>query len=230
MLTIICGEDSIASRNYFLDQQKIFTEKSFEIVNVDYRQVLELDESEASSASLFTQKRVYFTSSLNRKVLKKLNVKTEKKIKDIIASTKIQLFDWEEESSSRDLKSIKGIVVKELKPSQTIFKLLDSCHPGNLKQFIFTKKTVSESTEDIFIFIMLARHTRNILITKLGERLPKLMSWQVAKLANQAKYWKLENLINFYQGLHRIDVNSKTGSTPYSVKKSLDILACYYLS
>ena len=97
------------------------------------------------------------------------------------------------------------------------------------KVFSFLK-IISESTEDIFIFIMLARHMRNILITKLGERLPKLMSWQIAKLSNQAKYWKQENLINFYQGLHRIDVNSKTNRTPYSIKESLDILACYYLS
>lgn len=229
MLTIICGEDSISSRNYFLDQQKLFAQKGYEIVNVDYRLVLELDESEASSASLFTQKRAYFTSNLNKKVLKKLNVKTEKRIKDIIASNKILLFDWEEETSSRDLKSIKGVVIKELKPSQTIFKLLDSCYPGNLKQFVSSLKTISESTEDIFIFIMLARHLRNILITKLGERLPKLMSWQIAKLSNQAKYWSLENLINFYQGLHRIDVNTKTSNSPYSISKSLDILACYYL-
>ena len=76
---------------------------------------------------------------------------------------------------------------------------------------------------------MLARHLRNILITKMGEKIPKLMSWQIGKLANQAKYWDEKNLINFYQGLHRIDVNSKTNGTPFSVKKSLDILACYYL-
>ena len=228
MLTIICGEDSISSRNYFLDQQKILIQKGYEIVNIDHRLVMELDESEASSASLFTQKRVYFTNNLNKKVLKKLNVKTEKKIKEIIKSVGIQVFDWEQDSSSRDLKSIKGLIVKELKPNQTIFKLLDSCYPGNLKQFVSNLKIISELTEDIFIFIMLARHMRKILITKLGEKLPKLMSWQIAKLSNQAKYWKLENLINFYQGLHRIDVNAKTNG-PYSIKESLDILACYYL-
>ena len=230
MLTIICGEDSISSRNYFLDQQKIFTEKGYEIVNIDYNQVLELDESEASSNSLFSQKRIYFTSSLNKKVFKKLSAKTERKIKEIILSKEIQLFDWEEEITSRNLKSIKEIIVKEFKPSQNIFKLLDSCYPGNLKTFVNSLNILSESTEDIFIFIMLARHMRNILITKLGERLPKLMSWQIAKLSNQAKYWKMENLINFYQGLHRIDVNSKTNGTPYSVKEALEILACYYLS
>ena len=229
MLTIVCGEDSVASRKYFTDQQGLLKEKDFEIVNVDYRQVLELDETGDSESSLFASKRAYFTQSLNKKIFKKMSERKEKKIKAIISSKEIQVIDWEEETSSRDLKSIKGIVVKEFKPDKNIFKLLDSCYPGNLKVFIETLNTLSESTEDIFIFIMLARHMRNILITKMGEKIPKLMSWQVSKLSNQAKYWKLENLINFYQGLHRIDVNSKTNGTPFSVKKSLNILACYYL-
>lgn len=229
MLTIICGEDSIASRNYFTDQQKILKEKNFEVVNIDYHQVLELDETGASESSLFSTKRIYFTNSLNKKVLKKLNSKTEKKIKEIISSKEVQVYDWEEETSSRDLKSVKGIIVKEFKPSQNIFKLLDSCYPGNLKTFLNNLEILSESTEDIFIFIMLARHMRNILIVKNDEKIPKLMSWQIAKLSNQAKFWDLKNLTNFYEGLHRIDVNSKTNGTPFSVKKSLDILACYYL-
>lgn len=229
MLTIICGEDSIASRNYFIDQQKLLKEKDFEIVNVDYHQLLELDETGGSESSLFALKRAYFTQSLNKKVFKKMSDRNEKKIKAIIASKEIQVFDWEEETSSRDLKSIKGIIVKEFKPDKNIFKLMDSCYPGNLKNFIDTLNTLSESTEDIFIFIMLARHMRNILITKMGEKIPKLMSWQIGKLTNQARYWEIKNLINFYQGLHRIDVNSKTSGTPFSVKKSLDILVCYYL-
>jgi len=230
MLTIICGEDSVASRNYFTEQQRIFKEKDFEIVNIDYHQVLELDESEASSASLFTLKRIYFTNSLNKKVLKKMSAKTERKIKEVISSKLIQVFDWEEETTSRNLKSIKGIIIKEFRLNQNIFKLLDSCYPGNLKRFVTILQILSESTEDIFIFIMLARYMRNVLSVKMGEKIPKLMSWQIAKLSNQAKFWKLENLINFYQGLHRIDVNSKTNGTPFSIKKSLDILACYYLS
>jgi len=229
MLTIICGEDSIASRNYFIEQQKLFKEKNFEVVDLDHRQILEMDETGASESSLFSTKRIYFTNSLNKKVLKKLNSKTEKKIKDIIASKEVQVYDWEEDTSARDLKSIKGIVVKEFKPSQNIFKLLDSCYPGNLNTFLENLNGLSGLTEDIFIFIMLARHMRNILIVKTGEKIPKLMSWQIAKLSNQAKFWDLKNLLNFYEGLHRVDVNSKTNGTPFSVKKSLDILACYYL-
>lgn len=229
MLTIICGEDSIASRNYFTDQQKIFKEKNFDVVDLDYHQVLDLDETGASESSLFSTQRVYFTNSLNKKVLKKINGKTEKKIKDIIGSKEVQVYDWEEETSARDLKPIKGMIIKEFKPNQNIFKLLDSCYPGNLKTFLNNLNSLSGSTEDIFIFIMLARHMRNILIVKSGEKIPKLMSWQIAKLSNQAKFWELKNLINFYEGLHRIDVNSKTNGTPFSVKKSLDILTCYYL-
>lgn len=230
MLTIICGEDSVESRRYFTDQQRLLREKDFEIVNVDYHQVLELDETGSSESSLFVAKRAYFTQSLNKKVFKKMSDKNEKKIKAIVESRAIQVFDWEEETSGRDLKTIKGAVIKEFKPSQTIFKLLDSCYPGNLKIFLNTLQTLSESTEGIFIFIMLARHMRNILSVKMGEKIPKLASWQLGKLSNQAKYWDEKNLINFYQGLHRIDVNSKTNGTPFTVKKSLDILACYYLS
>lgn len=229
MLTIICGEDSIASRNYFTDQKKSLKEKNFETVDLDYHQILEMDETGSSESSLFSSKRIYFTNNLNKKVLKKLNSKTEKKIKDIVSSKEVQVYDWEEETSARDLKSIKGIIVKEFKPNQNIFKLLDSCYPGNLKTFLGNLSNLSGSTEDIFIFIMLARHMRNILIIKTGEKIPKLMSWQIAKLSNQAKFWELKNLVNFYEGLHRIDVNSKTNGTPFSVKKSLDILACYYL-
>jgi len=229
MLTIICGEDSVESRRYFIDQQRLLKEKDFEIVNVDYHQVLELDETGSSESSLFSTKRAYFTNSLNKKVFKKMSERNEKKIKSIVDSKAIQVYDWEEETSARDLKTIKGAVVKEFKPSQTIFKLLDSCFPGNLKTFLSTLQTLSESTEDIFIFIMLARHIRNILSVKMGEKIPKLASWQLGKLANQAKYWEEKNLINFYQGLHRIDVNSKTNGTPFTIKKSLDILACYYL-
>lgn len=229
MLTVICGEDSISSRNYFTDQQKILKDKDFEIVNVDYHQVLDLDETGSSESSLFASKRAYFTQSLNKKVFKKMSERNEKKIKAIVESKAIQVFDWEEETSSRDLKSIKGIIIKEFKPDKNIFKLLDSCYPGNLKTFLSTLQTLSEPTEDIFIFIMLARHMRNILSVKMGEKIPKLASWQLGKLTNQAKYWNEKNLINFYQGLHRIDVNSKTNGTPFTVKKSLDILACYYL-
>jgi hypothetical protein len=229
MLTIICGEDSIASRNYFTDLQKSLSNKEYEIVNLDYQQVLELDETGSSESSLFAAKRAYFTQNLNRKVFKKMSDKNEKKIKALVSSKEIQIFDWEEEVTARDLKTIKGAVVKEFKLSQNIFKLLDSCYPGNLKNFVTSLDTLSGSTPDIFIFIMLARHIRNILTVKMGEKIPKMMSWQVAKLSNQAKYWRLENLINFYEGLHRIDVNSKTNGTPFSVKKSLDILACYYL-
>ncbi|MFA6016493.1 MAG: hypothetical protein WC744_00175 [Patescibacteria group bacterium] len=229
MLTIICGEDSVESRRYFTDQQRLLEEKDFEIVNVDYHQVLELDETGSSESSLFSTKRAYFTQSLNKKVFKKMSDRNEKKIKAIIASKDIQVFDWEVETSARDLKSIKGVVVKEFKPNQSIFKLLESCYPGNLKTFINSLNTLSETTEDIFIFIMLARHMRNILSAKIGEKIPKLASWQLGKLANQARYWEEINLVNFYQGLHRIDVNSKTNGTPFSVKKSLEILACYYL-
>ena len=57
----------------------------------------------------------------------------------------------------------------------------------------------------------------------------KIQKWQLWKLESQAKLWKKKNLEEFYHGLHKIDIALKTSKNPYSVKKSLDILACYFL-
>jgi DNA polymerase III delta subunit len=229
MLTIICGEDSISSRNYFFNLKASFQNKDYETVNIDSQQTLELNDETARTSSLFSQKRIYFTENLNKKLLKKLNIKSQKLIEKIIGSKVIQLFNWEGEATNRDLKLIKGIVVKEFKPGENIFKLQDACFPGNLKKFLAILESVSQMADESFIFIMLSRYSRNLILIKLGEKLPRLASWQYYKLDRQAKLWGLDRLINFYEGLQRIDVNTKTSRSPYSIKKSLDILACYYL-
>ena len=50
-----------------------------------------------------------------------MSERNEKKIKAIVESKAIQVYDWEEETSSRELKSIKGAVVKEFKTKSDNF-------------------------------------------------------------------------------------------------------------
>lgn len=88
MLTIICGEDSVESRRYLTDQQRLLKEKDFEIVNLDYHQVLDLDETGSSESSLFTSKRAYFTQSLNKKIFKKMSERNEKRFKQLFLQKK----------------------------------------------------------------------------------------------------------------------------------------------
>ena len=229
MLTIICGEDSISSRDYLLFLKNSYRQKNWEIVDLDSSKIDEILKWQGESLTLFSRDQVFFTENLRTVVNKKSALKWQKTVEKIIKSKKYILIDYENEVPSRYLKLPPGIVIKEFKPKETIFKLLDLCLPGNLKNFLQILDTLVKTIDENIIFYMLVKHIRNLLTIKAGQSIPKLQTWQIAKLKNQAKHWEEKELLNFYQGLHRIDISTKTSTNPFSLKKSLDILACYFL-
>ena len=229
MLTIICGEDSITSRNYYSSLKKNYQDKDFQVIEIPSSELENIPSWMGESRSLFKENKVFFTVNVNKRVSRKLNLKINKVVDQIIKDKTIEVVDWEEEISSRSLKFPKGVTVKEFKPSQNIFKLQDVLYPGNLKSFLSILNQLTETVDENFVFIMLIRHLKNLLLVKTGQSNSKLQSWQIAKLRNQASKWRQDKLINFYDAFHKIDVSQKTSTNPYSLKKSLDILSCYYL-
>ncbi len=227
MLTVICGEDTVASRNYFLELKIKYQKQGIDVQEISHQQIEELNKWLADNQSLFYSKKVFFTQSLNKFITKKTSIKHL--IEVYSRSKTLELIDWEEEKSARELKLGKLAMIKEFKANQTIFKLLDSCYPNNLSTFIKILHSLSSKIEDGFIFHMLSKHFRNLLIIKSGEKPKKILDWQVWKLKKQAKFWSLERLIAFYEALHRIDIAVKTSSNPFSLRHSLDILAFYFL-
>jgi len=229
MLTIVCGEDSSKSREYFSALKNDYKNKYVTIVDVASAQLDEITKWMGESTSLFSETQVFFTQNLNKKLSKKSTPKQIKIIEEIIKSKTIDLVDWEEEVPSRFLKFGAGAKIKEFKLSESIFKLQDTLVPGSFKNFANMLNILKEGTEETFIFIMLQRHLRNLLLVKMGLNPGKLATWQIGKLKNQTASWKLENLMSFYDSFHKIDVSSKTGSNPFSLSNSLDLLASYYL-
>lgn len=228
MLTIICGEDSTASRDYYFDLKKKYSE-NYEIIEVDVNSLENINSWMGQSMSLFASKKVFFTQNINKKLSRKLNLKINNVVGKLIKNKKIEVIDWEEEISSRMLKFPKGFLVKEFKPPENIFKLQDSLYPGNLKTFIFLMNQLVATVDENFIFIMLARHIRNLLLVKTDESNSKLQPWQLYKLKGQASKWDFKKLVNFYDAFHRLDITQKTSSSPYNLAKSLDILVSYFL-
>ena len=80
-----------------------------------------------------------------------------------------------------------------------------------------------------FVFSMLVKLARNLILVKSGEIPPRMQTWQAGKLRRQAMLWKEDNLILFYEALYKIEAGTKTGTTPFSLKESLAILACHFL-
>lgn len=229
MLNIICGEDSIKSRNYYLKLRQEYISKGFEIHDIKASELAEINKWLSDSASLFSSKIVFFTEGLNKKISKRLNPKLFSLVENLAKKKDVELVDWEEYTSSRELKLLTCVNVKEFKPESTIFKFLDACYPGNIKQFISLLYSLPEKIDEGFIFIMLVRHIRNLFVIRFGGTLKSLQSWQTAKLKTQSRLWNDEKLISFYEGLYRIDQSVKTNRNPFSVRKSLDLLACYFL-
>ncbi len=229
MLTIICGEDSISSREYLNTLRKQYEEAGSEIKYIKPTELPEINRWLADSISLFSQKTIFITEGLNKKISKRSNPTLFSVAEEIAKKKYIDLIDWEDEVSSRELKISKGVTIKEFKPQTSIFKLLDSCYPSNLKQFISIIYSLSDKIDDIFIFIMLVRHMRNLFIIKQGQVIKSLQPWQAVKLKSQARLWDEEKLSSFYDGLYRIEQSVKTSKNPLSIRKSLDLLACYFL-
>lgn len=227
MLTIICGEDTISSRNYFISLKKNYSGKGFEIRDIKFNEIVEITRWLADSPSLFFQKKIFFTERLN-KYIKKENQKLTADLQKIEKMKDVELIDWEE-MSRWELKLKKIGYVKEFKPNETIFKLLESLYPSNRVSFVSLLDKLAQDLDENFIFIMLVRYVRNLIIIKEGEIPPRMQSWQTYKLKTQARHWKIENLVNFYEALFKIEVGLKTSSNPFSIKESLDILACHFL-
>ncbi len=229
MLYIICGEDSVNSYNYYLQLKKNYQQKNYQIFDINFQQLEDIYQWLSESLSLFNEKKVFFSQNLNKKINKKshklLNI-----INQIINDKNIELISWEDEVNSRYLKYSKGAIIKEFKPNENIFKLQEALYPGNLNNFINLLNKVKDNIDENFIFIMLIKHIRNlILITNKQYEEAKLQKWQIFKLETQTKKWDFDKLISFYQSLYQIELKTKTSNNPLDIIKLLEIITSYYL-
>lgn len=237
MLTIICGEDIVGSRNYLSQIKKEYSEKGEEITNLTSQDVPNILKWQGDNLNLFTSKLIFVTEHLEASIIRKRGKKSAQKspvktmediVNEIAGRKDIELIDWEEKAG-RDIKLKATAKVKEFKPSKSIFKLLEACVPGNLSTFLQTLSTIAESQDETFIFIMLYRYIRTLLLAYDGIYAKTIQSWQMHNLSSQAKLWPREKLLGLYEGLYRIEYSTKSGTNPYGIRKSLEILACYYL-
>ncbi len=229
MITVFCGEDTVSSFDYYQILKKDFKKRGYQVINIPSSEIENIFLWMGEAVSLFSDKKVFFTENLNKKLSRKANLKINQIINFLIKDKSVEVYSWEEGVSSRELKFPKGVLVKEFKPSETIFKLQDALYPGNLKNFLMIFEKLLETVDEYVIFIMLAKHIRSLILAKQGVFDSKLKSWQIQKLQNQAKKWDKERLINLYDSFYQIDVLEKTSANPFPLHKSLILLLTYFL-
>ena len=68
MLTIICGEDSITSRNYYSSLKKNYQDKDFQVIEIPSSELENIPSWMGESRSLFKENKVFFTVNVNKRV------------------------------------------------------------------------------------------------------------------------------------------------------------------
>ena len=229
MLFIVAGEDNVSSRDYYIQLQQEYKEKGNDLQKISSGELEVVLSSSSSGPNLFGQQLIFLSENLNKAVSRKKGNKAYELLEQISKNKDIILIDWEDGVGQRELKIGTLGKVKEFKPSANIFKLLDACYPSNLETFISLLNSVATPQNEMFIFIMLRRHIRNLLLVSSKADMPSLQSWQKRKLETQTRLWPYESLVSFYQRLISLDISLKTGKNAYTLKHSLELLGCYFL-
>jgi hypothetical protein len=227
MITLICGEDSAASRIFFSEKLADLQKQGSQVVNIDPEALNDLIHG-YTEKSLFGSMTVYSVQNLVKSYTRK-----KKQLNDLLTqlltNKDLSIIIWEDSISKRDMGINANIIIKEFRPEKNIFKLLESCYPNNLNEFIYTLQKVRDKSNDFFVFLMLSRHIKKLLLYQHGIKPLNLASWQEAKLSNQAKFWSNDKLLDFYSKLIMLDVLIKKGKTPYNVFEYIETLTTYYI-
>ncbi len=231
MLIIYCGENSISSYQAYFELKKNYQNKNYQILNINFDDLENIHCWLGENQSLFAEKKVFFSQNLLKKFNNK-NPKIKKIIDQLIRERQVEIVDWEEETTAKNLtiSKNKNVIIKEFKLKENIFKLAESLYPGNLKSFIYLLNQLSDNISEYLIFTIIIKQIRNLILIKLNQLDKKLASWQIYKLKFQSKKWSLDKLINFYQSLYNLEIKEKTSNNPLGIIKSLQIITSYYLN
>lgn len=240
MLTLIHGDDTSASRNYYFDVKQIPGEKvtldGVSVSPTDLQQVI-------SGEDLFGTKKHVFIENL---ISKRKSSKDIESLVGLILASGADVTLWEsKELTPKQVGLLKGANVKVFKIPATIFALLDALKPNNGKQLIeLFHKTLADKEAE-FVLVMLQRQVRillalsSVIPAKAGTQnkeldpgsqsgmtiseLSRMQPWQKGKLEKQAKLFTIEQLVQLHTSLFDLELGMKTGGLTQSLENEIDL-------
>lgn len=221
MLILLHGDDVEKSR----DALNLFRTGQDEIISFDGKKITIDEIKQASeSMSLFGEKRLIIIEHL----FSRLSKEDLKSITSYLSSldTPYDIIIWESKLiGKREINRLgKSWQVKEFTIPKVIFTLVESVKPGNHKRMLELLKVAREyKVSDEFIFLMLVRQVRMLLLAK-DDGLVGMPSWMAGKFSKQAELFNTDNLLFFYKKLLGIDIKIKTGTSGYLLGGELDLL------
>ncbi|HUW24752.1 MAG TPA: hypothetical protein VMW04_03965 [Patescibacteria group bacterium] len=219
---VYSGEDIVSSRKAFLEHLERLKGNDFEVVRLNGKDVSEESlELLSAPTSLFGQKRVLVIEGL----LSRQKSKEKDKIIQIVSLLDCSIVFWEgKDFSKAEQAKYSGFAFKNFKLPAMMFRFLETITPGGGSSALaFFRQTIP--TVDInFLFLMLVRQIRLLILAKEKKDILKLPAWQKAKLQKQAALFTQEGLLSVYKRLLQIDFQQKTSASPFDLGHQLELL------
>lgn len=231
MLTIFCGDQTVASRDALISAKHVYLKSGREIKQIEASDVPELIKSGGSDAfDLFTGSPIYETVGLVSVFKRKYARKAKEELRNLASSSSIELLNWESKSAyDMSLDKEKGGWIKESKTSESTFTLLPILSPGHASTFLQKLATLSKSQPIEVTFAMIGRHVRLMIALSSGTS-PRDNPYLVNLARLCLRSWDPDRLTQLHYQLQRIEANVKTGSgTPLSMREQLEIVVAMML-
>jgi DNA polymerase III delta subunit len=221
---VYCGDDIVSSRKAFLNHLEGFSKDGLEIAKIAGKELsLESLEMLSCPVSLFGEKRALAIESL----LAGQKTKEKEKIIDklaLLSDCSVVIWEGKEFSKTDQLKYPKNFIFKNFKLPQVLFSFLDALSPGNTGANLKYLHEVLITVEASYLFLMLVRQIRLLILAQNEKALAKLAPWQRSKLVKQAKAFPLPKLLDIYKKLLQIDYQQKTSSLSLPLAQTLELL------
>lgn len=224
MITIIHGDNTDESRNYFFDFKKSYPNLiSLAGVNISNDDLTNLFHGDNL---FFADKNIAIENFLSKNKPSKIFDETIGILNQNSKNSNIIL--WEEkEIGKKILDKFPKAQIQIFNIPKLIFNFLDSIRPENGQSLISIFHKLLENNATEIITYMLIRQFRLMIAVKgNGENIDefsKMAPWQKSKLENQAGLFDKARLINLYKKLYEIDYSQKTGRLNMSITSSIDI-------
>ncbi len=240
MTTIIYGDDTAKSREYYLEERNKYSEK----IILDGNTLNLTDFLQATSnAGLFGDQKAVFIEDL---LSKRKSSKEVDALISHISLTSASLFLYEsKELTPTQLKQLKNAEIKHFKIPATVFAFLDALSPQNTKNMLSLFHELLQHEDANFALFMLQRQIRILLalnsvipgLTRdpvLDSRLrgndkaisevKRLAPWQKGKIEKQAKLFSSSQLLTLHESLYQLERKQKTGTLTLALDKAIDFL------
>lgn len=218
---ILHGENNLASSKKLVEIAQQQTNLGNKVISLDSNNLkLENLRQELQPADLFGNSNFICLSGL----LSGTKKKSQEKIIQFLKTQNYQnLLLYETKSiHASTLKQFKGAVVENFKIEVDIFRFLEKVDPRQKENLITSfQDLLVKKTEPEFIFAMLVRQIRQLIIAKTTPSHLKAPPFAINKLKQQASYFTLNKLLDMHADLYHIDLSIKTGKTQLDLKTLL---------